>query len=99
MSEFLKLENFIGHSDVSYEEVIVQFLEDNEITIDDFEYVGRCDSECLECNAERFSVWRRDIGVIEEENIFTFDLDAADETLDFAIYLCNKCKKWTIYIE
>ncbi|WP_315072606.1 hypothetical protein [uncultured Clostridium sp.] len=31
--------------------------------------------------------------------INTFDLDAADETLDFAIYLCNRCKKWTIYIE
>ncbi|OOM74232.1 hypothetical protein [Clostridium sp. BL-8] len=99
MSEFLKLENFVGHSDVSYEEVIVQFLQDNGIMIDDFEYVGKCDSECLECNAERFSVWRKDIGVIEEENIFTFDLDAADETLDFAIYLCTKCKKWTIYIE
>jgi hypothetical protein len=99
MSEFLKLENFIGHSDLGYEEVIVQFLQDNGIMIDDFEYVGRCDSECLECNAENFSVWRRDIGVIEEENIFTLNLDAADETLDFAIYLCNKCNKWTIYIE
>lgn len=74
------------HSDVSYEEAIVQFLQDNRITIDDFEYVWKCDSECPECDAERFSVWRRDIGFIEEENIFTFDLDAADETLDFAIY-------------
>ncbi|OOM78179.1 hypothetical protein CLPUN_20380 [Clostridium puniceum] len=87
------------HSDVSYEEAIVQFLQDNRITIDDFEYVGKCDSECHECDAERFSVWRRDIGFIEEENIFTFDLDAADETLDFAIYWCNKCNKWTTYIE
>ena len=99
MSEFLKLENFIRHSDVSHEEVIVQFLQDNEITIDDFEYVGKCDSECMECDAERFSVWRRDIRFIEEEDIFTFDLDAADETLDFAIYLCNECRKWTTYIE
>ncbi|WP_055669619.1 hypothetical protein [Desnuesiella massiliensis] len=73
MSGFLKLEDFIEHSDVSYEEAIVQFLQDNGIAIDDFEYVGKCD-------AERFSVWRRDIRFIEDENIFTFHLDAADET-------------------
>lgn len=99
MSEFLKLEDFIEHSDVSYEEAIVQFLQDNGITIDDFEYVGKCDSECLECDAERFSVWRRDIGFIEDENIFTFNLDVAYEIMDFAIYWCNKCGKWTTYIE
>ncbi len=38
-------------------------------------------------------------GIYVMRLINTFDLDAADETLDFAIYLCNKCKKWTIYIE
>ncbi|WP_411681483.1 hypothetical protein [Clostridium thailandense] len=99
MSEFLKLEDFIEHSEASYEEAIVQFLQDNGITIEDFEYVGKCDSECLECDAERFSVWRRDIGFIKEENIFTLDLDVADEIMDFAIYWCNKCGKWTTYIE
>ena len=99
MSEFLKLEDFIEHSEVSYEEAIVQFLQDNGITVNDFEYVGKCDSECPQCDAESFSVWRRDIGFIKDEYIFTFDLDAADDTLDFAIYLCNKCGKWTTYIE
>lgn len=99
MSDFLKLEDFIEHSAVSYEEAIVQFFQDNGITIDDFEYTGKCDSECLECDAEKFSVWRKNIGFIEDGNIFTFDLDAADETLDFAVYWCNECGKWTTYIE
>lgn len=44
MSEFLKLEDFIELSDVGYEEAIIQFLQDNGITIDEFEYVGKCDS-------------------------------------------------------
>ncbi len=34
MSEFLKLEDFIELSHVGYEEAIVQFLQDNGITID-----------------------------------------------------------------
>ena len=99
MSEFLKLEDFIELSDTGYEEAIVQFFQDNGITVDDFEYVGKCDSECSECEAENFSVWRRNIGFIKGEEIFTFDLDVADEVLDFAIYLCTKCGKWTIYVE
>lgn len=99
MSEFLNLEDFIELSDVGYEEEIVQFLQDNGITIDDFEYVGRCDSECPECDAESFSVWRKDIGFINDGKRFTFDIEAADEALDFAIYLCKKCGKWTTYIE
>jgi hypothetical protein len=99
MSEFLKLEEFIELSDVGYEDAIVQFLQNNGITIGDFEYVGKCDSECPICEAESFSVWRRNIGFIKEKEIFTFDLDAADNTLDFAIYWCNKCYKWTYYIE
>lgn len=99
MSEFLKLEDFIELSDSGYEEAIVQFLQNNGITVDDFEYVGKCDSECPECEAESFWVWRRDIGFIEDGKIFTFDLDTADDTLDFAIYLCDKCGKWTTYIE
>ncbi len=99
MSDFLKIEDFIELSDEGYEEAIVQFLQDNEITIDDFKYVGKCDSECPQCDAESFRVWRRDLGFIKEGQIFTFDIDAADETLDFAIYWCNKCGKWTTYIE
>lgn len=99
MSEFLKLEDFIELSDVGYEEAIVHFLQDNGITIDDFDYVGKCDSECPQCETESFSVWRRDIGFIEDGKIFTFDLNAADGILDFAIYWCNKCGKWTTYIE
>ncbi|BCJ98916.1 hypothetical protein [Anaerocolumna chitinilytica] len=93
------IEDFIELSDEGYEEAIVQFLQDNEITIDDFEYVGKCDSECPQCDAESFSVCRRDIGFIKEGKIFTFDIEAADETLDFVIYWCNKCGKWTTYIE
>ncbi len=99
MSEFLKLEDFIELSHVGYEEAIVQFLQDNGITIDDFEYVGKCDSECPQCEAESFSVWRKDMGFIEDEKIFTSDFDTADDILDFAIYWCNKCGKWTTYIE
>lgn len=99
MSEFLKSEDFIELSDAGYEEAIVQFLKNNGITIGDFEYVGKCDSECPQCEAESFSVWRRDIGFIKDKEVFTCDLDATDNILDFAIYLCNKCGKWTIYIE
>lgn len=55
-----------------------KYLRDMELMIDDFEYVGKCDSECPEGDAERYSVWRRDIGFIEAENIFTFHLDTAD---------------------
>jgi hypothetical protein len=99
MSEFLKIEEFIELSDVGYEDAIVQFLQNNGITIDDFEYVGKCDSECPLCEAESFSVWRRNIGFIKKKEILTFDLDTADDTLDFAIYWCNKCGKWTYYIE
>jgi hypothetical protein len=99
MSEFLKLEDYIELSDAGYEEGSVQFLQNNGITIDDFENVGKCDSECAECEAESFSVWRRNIGFIKDKETFTFDLDAIDNTLDFAIYLCNNCGKWTIYTE
>lgn len=72
----MNLEDFIELSDVGYEEAIVHFLQDNGITIDDFEYVGRCDSECLECDAESFSVWRKDIGFMNDGKIFTFDIEA-----------------------
>ncbi len=99
MSEFLKSEDFIDLPELGYEEAIVRFLRDNGITIDDFEYVGKCDSGCPECEAESFSVWRRDIGFIEDGPTFTFDLDAADDILDFAIYRCTQCGKWTTYIE
>lgn len=99
MSKFLKLEDFIELSDVGYEQGIVEFLQNNGITPDDFEYVGKCDSECPQCDAESFSVWRKNIGFIKDKEIFTFDFDAADDTLDFAIYWCNKCGKWTTYIE
>ena len=99
MSEFLKLEDFIELSDAGYEEAIVQLLQDNGITIDEFEYVGKCDSECPQCDTESFSVWRRNIGFNRDEKILTFDIEAADDILDFAIYWCNKCGKWTTYIE
>lgn len=99
MSEFLKLEDLIDFSDTGYEEAIVNLLQDNGITVDDFQYVGKCDSECPNCDAESFSVWRKNIGFIKDKEIFTLDLDAADEILDFAIYLCTKCGKWTTYIE
>ena len=99
MSDFLELEDFIELSEVGYEESIVQFLQNNGITIDDFDNVGKCDSECPQCEAENFSVWRRNIGFISEKESFTFDLNTADEILDFAVYLCNKCGKWTTYIE
>ncbi len=98
MSEFLKLADFIELSEGGYEEAIVEFLRNQGITVDDFEYVGRCDSECPQCGAESFRVWRRDIG-LNDGKIFTLNLDAADDILDFAIYLCNQCGKWTIYIE
>ncbi|MDU7336863.1 MAG: hypothetical protein E7L17_01965 [Clostridium sp.] len=99
MSEFLQLEDLIDFSDTGYEEAVVKLLQDNGITIDDFQYVGKCDSECPNCEAESFSIWRRNIGFIKDKEIFTFDLDASDDILDFAIYLCNKCGKWTTYIE
>jgi len=99
MSEFLKLGDLIDFSDTGYEEAVVKLLQDNGITIDDFQYVGKCDSECPNCEAESFSIWRRNIGFIKETEIFTFDLDTSDDILDFAIYLCNKCGKWSTYIE
>lgn len=99
MSEFLKLEDLIDFSDTGYEEAAVKLLQDNGITIDDFQYVGKCDSECPNCGAENFSIWRKNIGFIKDKEIFTFDLDTSDDILDFAIYLCNKCGKWTTYIE
>ncbi|MDQ7093628.1 hypothetical protein REC12_08505 [Desulfosporosinus sp. PR] len=99
MSRFLKLEDFIELSDVGYEKAIVEFLQNNGITMDDFEYVGRCDSECPQCDAESFSVWRRNLGFIKDKEIFTYDPNAADDVFDFAIYWCNKCGKWTTYIE
>lgn len=99
MSEFLKLEDLIDFSDTGYEEAVVKLLQDSGITIDDFQYVGKCDSECPNCEAESFSIWRRNIGFIKNKEIFTFDLDTSDDILDFAIYLCNKCGKWTTYIE
>ena len=100
MKEFLQLEDYIELSEVGYEEAIVEFLQDNGITItDDFKFVGKCDSECPQCEAQSFSVWRRNIGFIKDKGIFTFDLNIAGEALDFTIFLCNKCGKWTIYIE
>jgi len=99
MSEFLKLEDLIDFSDTGYEEAVVKLLQDNGITIDDFQYVGKCDSECPNCEAESFSIWRRNIGFIKDKEIFTFDLDTSDDILDFAIYLCNRCGKWTTYME
>lgn len=57
------------------------------------------DTKARKCDAESFSVWREDIRFIKDGGIFTFDLDAADDILDFAIYLCNECGKWTTYIE
>ncbi len=99
MSEFLRLEDLIDFSDTGYEEAVVKLLRDSGITADDFEHVGKCDSECPNCAAESFSVWRANIGFIKDDDAFTFDLDAADDVLDFAIYLCDECGKWATYIE
>lgn len=99
MSNFLESKDFIELSDVNYHEAIVQFLKEQEITVDDFDYVGKCDSECPQCEAEDFSVWHEDIGYIKDDDRFTFDLNAADTVFDFAIYFCNKCGKWTTYID
>lgn len=99
MSEFLKLEDLIDFSDNGYEEAIVEFLKDNDITVDDFEDIGKCDSECPQCGAESFSIWRRDIGFIRDKAMFTINFVSADDVLDFSIYWCNKCGKWTTYIE
>lgn len=99
MSEFLKLKDLIDFSDIGYEEEVVNLLKDNGITVDDFEFVGKCDSECPNCEAESFSVWRKNIGFIKDKETFTLDLDVADDILDFAIYLCNNCGKWTTYAE
>ncbi len=71
MSEFLKLEDLIDFSDTGYEEAVVNLLQDNGITVDDFQYVGKCDSECPNCDAESFSVWRKNIGFIKDKEIFT----------------------------
>jgi hypothetical protein len=100
MSEFLSLEDLImGCSETGCEEEVVKLLEENGITIDDFEPVGKCDSECPNCGMENFSIWQRNIGFIKNNEMVTFDLDKADDILDFAIYLCNNCGKWTTYIE
>lgn len=100
MSEFLRLKDLImGCSETGYEEAVVKLLKDNGITVDDFEHVGKCDSECPSCGAENFSIWQRNIGLIEDQELVSFDLDEADDILDFAIYLCNRCGKWTTYIE
>jgi len=100
MSEFLMLENLIAdYSETDCEEAVVKLLQDNGITVDDFEHVGKCDSECPNCGMENFSIWQRNIGFIRNKEMATFYLDTADEILDFAIYLCNNCGKWTTYIE
>lgn len=52
MSGFLKLEDLIDFSDTGCEEAVVNLLQDNGITVDDFQYVGKCDSECPNCDAE-----------------------------------------------
>lgn len=100
MGGFLKLEDLlIDFSDTGYEESIVRFLQENDVTVDDFQHVGRCDSQCPHCEAESFSLWQREVGFIQDESTFTFDLNKADDVFYFAIYLCNNCGKWTTDIE
>ena len=79
MSELLRLEDLImGCSETGYEEAVVALLQDNGITVDDFEHVGKCDSECPNCGAEDFSIWQGAIGFIKNKEMVTFDLDTAD---------------------
>lgn len=100
MREFLRLEDLImGCSETGYEESVVKLLNDNGITVDDFEHVGKCDSECPNCGVENFSIWQKNIGFIKNTEMVTFDLDKADDNFDFEIYFCNNCGKWTTYIE
>ena len=100
MSEFLNLEDLImGYSETGYEEAVVELLKENAITVDNFEHVGKCDSECPNCGKENFSIWQRNIGLIKNNEMVTLDLDKADDIIDYAIYFCNNCGKWTTYIE
>lgn len=100
MSEFLSLEDMImGYSETGYEEAVVELLKENGITVDNFEHVGKCDSECPNCGTENFSIWQRNIGLIKNNEMVTLDLDKADDIIDYAIYFCNNCGKWTTYIE
>ena len=87
MSRFLRLEGLImGCSETGCEEAVVKLLQDNGIAVDDFEHVGKCDSECPNCGVENFSIWQRNIGIIKNTEMVTLDLDKADNILEFEIY-------------
>jgi hypothetical protein len=104
MSKFLKAEDFIKNSANNYDvEVILDFLKGNDITIDKFRWLGKCDCDCQACEGNDFDIWREDVLYDEKNNRFLmmdYKLDDESlETVDFAIYICNECGKWSTYIE
>ena len=105
MNKILKTEDFLEHLASKYDiKVIIEFLVKNEITSREFKYIGKCDGECEACGTNDFSIWREEeLYYDKEKNIFIISDDGANyetlETVDFAIYICNKCGKWSTYIE
>lgn len=107
MGEFLKAEGFVEHLAGDYDiDMILQFFKNYKLTIDKFDYVGKCDGDCSDCGNNKFFMWREEILYDEDNQKFYMIEDTEIEfvkntldTLDFAIYICDKCGTWATYID
>lgn len=89
----------IDFSETGYEDMLIIFLENHPLNIDDFLKVGKCDSECPYCGIENFSVWNHKLGINSSNKELTLEPNPSDEILNLSIYLCNNCGKWTTHLE
>lgn len=106
MNKILKARDFLDNLAEKYDiKIILDFLVDNGISSDKFSYIGKCDDNCDACGTSDFSIWREEELYYDEDNnrfiIVSGDINENEtlKTVDFAIYICNECGKWSAYIE
>ena len=83
----LNKEEHVGHLAGEYDlDCILEFIKEHDIE-NKLEHVGSCNYGCEHCSVDDYYLWREDYVMFQGEEV------------DFSIYKCSKCGKWTDFID
>ena len=105
--DFLPVSKLLDHKDKSYDhKVIVKFFANNNITLEEFNWIGACDEKCTVCGKNDWLVWRNDFMYYDTLNKCLINVEDDEELedspeleqIDFAVYICSECGAWSTII-